>query len=97
MNAIDTSGEVIQETVTPKPRVSFSLEDCYEWFKDPANEATIRSWAKRFDEGLKAGVQTIDKTVSEVGGLWRDILQNKNVRDEFVDSLIESVGFEKED
>lgn len=92
MATIDTIGETVsEETVDPKDVPPYTVARAVAWMQRPENAPRIEAASVAAQQAVKGMAQGIDREVTAVGRLLKDIATDDDVLEDFKDSFLKSV------
>lgn len=93
MGTIDTTGETISEetTASDKDIPTYTVARAVAWIQRPENAPRIERAAELAGESVRGMAQGIDREVTMVGRLFKDIATDDNALEDFKDSFLKSV------
>lgn len=91
-DAIDTTGETVSESAAnPKDIPAYTVARAVAWLQRPENAPRIERAAEMGGAAVKGIAQGIDREVTAVGRLFKDIATDDDALEDFKDSFLKSV------
>jgi hypothetical protein len=94
-DAIDTTGETVSEETTPADSLGdlppYTVARAVEWMRRPENGPRIERAAELGGEAIKGIATGIDREVTQVGRLFKELATDDDALEDFKDSFLKSV------
>lgn len=87
-NVIDTTGETVRDS---EDIPVYTVARAVEWLKRPENAPRIEQASEAAGEAVKGVAQGIDREVTKVGRLLKDLATDDDILKDFEDSFLKSV------
>lgn len=91
MAAIDTTGETVSEETNAKDVPIYTVARAVEWLKRPENAPRIERAAEMAGEATKNVAQGIDREVTKVGRLLRDLATDDDILEDFKNDFLKKL------
>lgn len=91
MPAIDTTGETVSEETSVKDVPVYTVARAVEWLKRPENTPRIERAAEMAGEATKNMAQGIDREVTKVGRLLRDLATDDDILEDFKNDFLKKL------
>ncbi len=91
MAAIETTGETVSEETNAKDIPVYTVARAVEWLKRPENAPRIELAAEMAGEATKNVAQGIDREVTKVGRLLRDLATDDDILEDFKNDFLKKL------